>query len=184
MRARSWMAALALIGTTSILIGRGLSAPAPQQAQEPSRSKDAKKAPEKSGDESRKSTQPAGLPPEKRKASESYYPTIQVDLAVAGLGSEGCDVEIKPANRSCKFQAPSAQHVPSSGQVKIKLRDVELRGADKTCTIAITVREPGQPSQTIYRGFRPGSSKSGSVPTFNCYVSSRLAGVDAKTARK
>jgi hypothetical protein len=184
MRARSWMAALALIGTTSILIGRGLSAPAPRPAQEPSPSKEAKKTPAKSGDESRKSTQPSGSPAENRKASGSYYPTIQVDLAVAGLGSEGCDVEIKPANRSCKFQPPSAQHVPSGGQVKIKLRDVELRGADKTCTIAITVREPGQPPQTIYRGFRPGSTKAGSIPTFNCYVSSRLVGIDAKATKK
>jgi hypothetical protein len=178
------MAALALIGTTSILIGRGLSAPAPGSAQEPGPSKEAGKAPQKSADTSSKSTRPADPPPENRKAPGSYYPTIQIDLAVAGLGVEGCEVEIKPANRSCKFQSPSSQHVSPKGHVKINLRDVELRGADKTCTIAITVREPGQPPQTIYRGFRPGSSKAGSVPSFNCYVSSRLAGVDAKATRK
>jgi hypothetical protein len=93
-------------------------------------------------------------------------------------------VEIKPANASCKFQPPSRQHVSPKGQARIKLSDVELRGADKTCTIAITVRETGQPPKTIYRGFRPGSSKAGSVPSFNCYVSSQLAGVDAKATRK
>ena len=50
--------------------------------------------------------------------------------------------------------------------------------------MAITVREPGQPPQTIYRGFRPGSSKTGTIPSFTCYVSSKLAGADAKTTRK
>jgi hypothetical protein len=178
------MAALALIGTTSIVIGRGLSAPASGPVQEPSPPKQANKAPETSTEKSPKSPQPPGSPTQNRKASGSHYPTIQIVLAVAGLGSEGCDVEIKPANPSCKFRSPAPQHVPSSGQVKINLRDVELRGADKTCTIAITVREPGQPAQTIYRGFRPGSFKSGPVPSFACYISSRLAGVDSKTTRK
>jgi hypothetical protein len=178
------MAALALMGTTSILIGRGLSAPAPGSAQEPSPSKEAKKAQEKSAAESPKGERKPGSAPENRKASGSLYPTIQINLAVAGLGAEGCDVEIKPANPSCKFRPPSPQHVPSSGQVKIKLSDVELRGADKTCTIAITVREPGQPAQMIYRGFRPGSSKGDGVPSFSCFISSKLAGVDAKTTRK
>jgi hypothetical protein len=178
------MAALALIGTASIVIGRGLSAPAAGPAQEPGSSKDAGKTPEKSASESPKPARPSEPSREDHKASQSHYSTIQIDLAVAGLGSEGCDVEIKPANPSCKFQPPSPQHVPSSGQVKIKLRDVELRGADKTCMIAITVREPGQPPQTIYRGFRPGSSKAGPVPNFRCFVSSRLAGVDAKATRK
>jgi hypothetical protein len=184
MRARSWMAALAVIGTASILIGRGLSAPAAGPAQEPGPSKEARKTPEKSPDGAAKAARPAESPREEHKSSQSHYETIQIDLAVAGLGSEGCDVEIKPANPSCKFQPPSPQHVPATGQVKIKLRDVELRGADKTCMIAITVREPGQSPQTIYRGFRPGSAKTGPVPSFRCFVSSRLAGVDSKATRK
>jgi hypothetical protein len=184
MRARSWMAALALMGITSILIGRGLSAPTPRPAQEPTASKEAKKSQEKSAAGSPKGTRESGSSPENRKPSGSIYPTIQINLAVAGLGVEGCDVEIKPANPSCKFRPPAAQHVPSSGQVRVKLRDVELRGADKTCTIAITVREPGQPPQTIYRGFRPGSSKADGVPNFSCFISSKLAGVDAKATRK
>ena len=122
--------------------------------------------------------------PEKRKGSGSHFPTIQLNLVIAGLGTEGCDVEVKPANAGCKFRPSSGEHVASDGQATIKLRDVELRGADKTCTMAITVREPGQPPQTIYRGFRPGSSKSGAVPSFTCFVSSTLAGADAKTTRK
>ena len=126
----------------------------------------------------------SGSQPEKRKGSESHFPTIQLNLVIAGLGTEGCDVEVKPANAGCKFRPSSGEHVASDGRATIKLRDVELRGADKTCTMAITVREPGQPPHTIYRGFRPGSSKSGAVPSFTCFVSSRLAGADAKTTRK
>jgi hypothetical protein len=187
MRARSWMAALALIGTTSVLlIGRGWSAQAPGSTQESGRSKDAtgtpspeKTEPGSAGDESK-----SGSPAEKRKESASQFPAIQLNLVIAGLGTEGCDVEVKPANAGCRFRPSSTEHIPSDGRATIKLRDVELRGADKTCTMAITVREPGQPPQTIYRGFRPGSSKVGAVPSFTCYVNSKLAGVDSKATRK
>jgi hypothetical protein len=187
MRARSWMAALALIGTASILlIGRGWSAQAPGSTQESGRAKEAKGSPteEKTGPESTRDESKSGSQAEKRKASASQFPAIQLDLVIAGLGTEGCDVEVKPANAGCRFRPSSAQHVPSDGRATIKLRDVELRGADKTCIMAITVREPGQPSQTIYRGFRPGSSKTGTIPSFTCYVSSKLAGADAKATRK
>ncbi len=183
MRARSWMAALALIGATSILIGRGLSAQSPGPGQEPSPSKEAKKPQEKPAAESSKDAPKSGSPPEKRKGSGSYFPTIQLNLAVAGLGAEGCDVEVKPANAGCAFRPSLVVHIPAKGTASIKLRDVELRGADKTCTMAITIREPGQPPRTIYRGFRPGSSKSGSVPKFACYISSQVA-VNARTTRK
>ena len=183
MRARSWMAALALIGATSILIGRGLSAQSPGPGQEPSPSKGAKKPQEKPAAGSSTDAPKSGSQPEKRKGSESHFPAIQLDLAVAGLGAEGCDVEVKPANAGCKFRS-TTEHIAADGHAAIKLRDVELRGADKTCSMAITVREPGQPPQTIYRGFRPRSSKPGSIPKFACYISSKLAGVDAKTTRK
>ncbi len=187
MRARSWMAALALIGTASILlIGRGWSAQAPGSTQESGRAKEAKgsPSPEKTGPESTRDGSKSGSQAEKRKASASQFPAVLLDLAIAGLGTEGCEVEVKPANAGCRFRPSSTTHVASDGKATIKLRDVELRGADKTCTMAITVREPGQPPQTFYRGFRPGSSKTGTVPTFTCYVSSKLAGADAKTTRK
>jgi hypothetical protein len=187
MRARSWMAALALIGTASVLlIGRGWSAQAPGSTQDSGQSKEAKGAPspEKTGPGSAGDDSKSGSQAENRKSSATQFPAIQLDLVIAGLGTEGCDVEVKPANAGCRFRPSSAQHVPSDGRATIKLRDVELRGADKTCTMAITVREPGQPPQTIYRGFRPGSSKTGTVPSFTCYVSSKLAGADAKATRK
>jgi hypothetical protein len=187
MRARSWMAALALIGTTSaLLIGRGWSAQAPGSTQESGQAKEAKgsPSPEKTGPESGRDESKAGSQAEKPRTSASQFPAILLDLAIAGLGTDGCEVEVKPANAGCRFRPTSTEHVGSDGRATIKLRDVELRGADKTCTIAITVREPGQPPQTFYRGFRPGSSKTGPVPVFHCYVSSKLAGADAKATRK
>ncbi len=187
MRVRSWMAALALIGASSILIGRGLSA---QGTGNRRRSPDGRRGRRRSRAEKSAAASRAGGPrkpsrrPRSRRSVGVALPVIQIDLAVAGLGSEGCDVEIKPANASCKFRPIASKHIESDGKGTIELRNVELRGADKMCSIAITVREPGQQPQTFYRGFRPGSSKAGTIPSFRCYLSSRLAGVDSKTTRK
>ncbi len=118
---------------------------------------------------------------------------------IAGLGRAGCDVEIKPGNRSCRFRAvgengPAARHhVAPEGKAKLELRDVELRGADRTCTVAITVYESGQGPKTVYRGFRlpqragdGAVSASAPVPVFTCYLSSpsKLArGNDSRTRK-
>ena len=175
MRARSWMAALALLGVTSILIGRGFSAQGPNPSQT---------SPPKNSDEARPQT-------EAPKPSDSQYARIRLNLVIAGLGQEGCMVEVKPANPGCKFRAPAPLRVSSEGRTEIELKDVEIRSAEQTCTVAITVREPGQSSKTIYRGFRmanrPASaakSASAPIPTFTCYLSSRLAAVDDAKARK
>jgi hypothetical protein len=186
MPARSWMAALALIGATSILIGRGLSAQGTGQTEEPSSSKETRQSQDNSA--AKPSTRPAKpdstSPADKNKPSGSHLPTMQLNLRIAGLGTQGCDVEVKPANPSCKFRPSPSKHVSSDGYATIELREVELRSADKTCTVAITVREPGQPPQTIYRGFRLGSSKTPTAQSFTCFISSRLAGVETKASRK
>jgi hypothetical protein len=125
---------------------------------------------------------------------------VQLDLVIAGLGQAGCDVEVKPGNASCKFRAlnergaEAGQHVPSDGRAHLQLRDVELRGADRTCTVAITVREPGQASKTIYRGFRiapprsiPGKPAASTAnPAVTCYLTSpsKLARVEEGRVRK
>jgi len=83
-----------------------------------------------------------------------------VDLVIAGLDRDGCDVDVKPGNASCKFRAVNDQgkegrlHISSHGRARVELRELELRGADRTCTVAITVREKGRAAKTIYRGFR------------------------------
>ncbi len=194
MRARSWMAALALIAGTSIAVGRAMpaSGPADEQGQRQSQPAD----------------QPvARLQTSDRKPADKPIKAVLLNLKIAGLSREGCDVEVKPGNASCRFQAinmswtggklvrakDGIQHVSSAGDAVLELQDVELRGADRTCTVAITVRESGQAPKTVYRGFRlPPRPESGvqatanPVPTFTCYLSSpsKVANVEKSPTRK
>jgi hypothetical protein len=175
MRARSWMAALALIAGASITVGFDLAAQDRNPTDQTAQSRD----PEPAEAQATKGTT--------RKPSDSRTRAAKLNLVIAGLGRDGCDVEIKPGNPSCKFRAlnekgaESRQHVTSAGKATLDLLDIELRGADRTCSVAITVHEPGQPAKTIYRGFRLSARPEGArtpaaktvaVPTFTCYLSS------------
>ncbi len=172
MRARSWMAALVLVVGTSIAVGRAMPVLVMSQADDKGKAEVAPKA--KSPSDSAHSKTPA-----------TRVPTAQLELRVAGLGSEGCDVQIKPGNASCKFspvykkRGENHQFVPSDGYASVELRDIELRGADRTITVAITIREKGQAVRTFYRGFRlkakpdANDQEATSVaPSFTCYLSS------------
>jgi hypothetical protein len=197
MRARSWMAALALIAGTSIAVGHAMPALSPTDDQ-------VKDQPPAAVETTRPEPAPDPTPP------DSIIQAVRLNLEIAGLSREGCDVEVKPGNASCKFrvvpltkdratpgkgqQAP--QHVSSEGHAFLELRDVELRGADRTCTVAITVRESGQEPKTVYRGFRIASrpepsgpasaANASSIPTFTCYLSSpsKVAKAEGSRTRK
>jgi hypothetical protein len=197
MRARSWMAALALIAGTSIAVGHAMPALSPKDDQ-------VKDQPPTVNVTTRPEPAADPTPP------ESVIPAIRLSLKIAGLGREGCDVEVKPGNASCRFRVvhpakdratagkgqQSTQHVSSGGDASLELRDVELRGADRTCTVAITVRESGQEPKTVYRGFRIASrpeprgtaaaANAASIPTFTCYLSSpsKVAKADGSRTRK
>jgi hypothetical protein len=198
MRARSWMAALALIAGTSIAVGHAMPALSPTGDQV----KD--QPPATAGETTRQEAVADSTPP------DSIIEAVRLNLKIAGLGREGCDVEVKPANASCKFRvvhlskdrASAAKskraelHVSSEGDAVLELREVELRGADRTCAVAITVRESGQEPKTVYRGFRIASrpeprgatatANTSSVPTFTCYLSSpsKVAKADGSRTRK
>jgi hypothetical protein len=198
MRARSWMAALALIAGTTIAVGHAMPALSPTDDQVKDQSPTAA--------ETTTRREPEADPPPR----EPVIQAVRLDLRIAGLGREGCDVEVKPGNASCKFsvvhltkdRAPAgkgqqaSQHVSSEGYAFLELRDVELRGADRTCTVAITVRESGQEPKTVYRGFRiasrpdprePGSAaNASSIPTFQCNLNSpsKVAKADGSRIRK
>jgi hypothetical protein len=186
MRARSWMAVLALVVGTSIAAGRAMPALESSQAPEKGQSAETKKV----------SPRTQNSDP---KRIETRVPSVQLNLKIAGLGAQGCDVQVKPGNASCKFRPVydqrtiDRQHVPADGSADLELRDVELRGADRTITIAITIREPGLASKTFYRGFRLATkpevgktSRPGSVPAFTCFLTSpsKLAKADESRARK
>jgi hypothetical protein len=101
---------------------------------------------------------------------------VSLRLNIAGLrdGGPGCDVEIKPAHAGCKFR-PRVQHVDSNGRIQINLDDVRSTGADRDCSFAITIREPGHPDKTVRRGFQlaaPVAGRPAVVQPFDCYLSS------------
>ena len=127
--------------------------------------------------------------PEKEEARRTE--SVTLSLKIAGLGAEGCDVEIKPATPACRFK-PITRHIDPSGKPEnIVIKDLEVRGADRNCSFAITVNEPGQRPRTILRGFRLSApSKDKDTPTvnepFDCWISSpsRLARLEGTTNRK
>jgi Ni/Co efflux regulator RcnB len=200
MRARSWMAVLALIAAASIAAGRAMQAESATeaQAQEQAPRRDTQGA-------SSKTTDNKGTV---ARSTTPVIPVVHLNLRIAGLGREGCEVEVKPGNASCKFGvrnvtengevfekgAEGPQHVPPTGYAYVDLRDLELRGADRVLTVAVTVREPGQAPKTIFRGFRvplkddAGASKNAAtVPVFTCFLNaaSKIARLDgAPAARK
>lgn len=116
---------------------------------------------------------------------------IELTLGIAGLGAEGCLVEIKPATPACRF-TPIKRKVGSSGRVdNIMIKDLQVRGVDRNCSLAITVTEPGRKPRTILRGFRlaaPPADPIAPVPvqSFSCWLSSpsRIAIIEESSARK
>jgi hypothetical protein len=95
---------------------------------------------------------------------------VQVDLSIAGLTSKGCDVEVKPAYPGCTFR-PVTRHVDKDGHALVELKDVRTESADRDCTLAITVREPGQPARTVHRGLRLNPA-GGRAQQITCLVNS------------
>jgi hypothetical protein len=193
------MAALALIAGSWMIVGLALpslgqsNTPKEEQGEGPA-AKEAESNREGKGN----------LQPESARTS-----AIHLNLAIAGLGREGCEVEVKPGNASCRFRvlnvaengvvfkkgAQGPQHVSSNGYAYMELRDIQLRGADSTCSVAITVREPGQSPRTVFRGFRlapkatpaeGAASSAAKLPSFTCYLNapSKIARLDESTTRK
>jgi hypothetical protein len=117
------------------------------------------------------------------KGEGSQVHCLELTLIIAGLGQEGCEIEVKPGNRGSRFQ-PQHKHVGAKGEARFLFKDIELRGADHNCTFAITLEESKQASRTIYRGFRViprGKAAVATVatptPSFTCYMNapSKLA---------
>jgi hypothetical protein len=104
--------------------------------------------------------------------ARSKGPSVELRLVIGGLGSAGCDVEVKPGNPACRFKEQT-KHVAKDGKLSIVFRDVEIRSVDRHCLFTITMREPGQDAKTVHRGFRMSPSASKASPqSFTCYMSS------------
>ena len=140
MQGRSWMAALTLAA--------GLSPVATRAQDRPLAGVETKATP--------------------RAAAEPVH-TVTLEVAIDGLGAKGCDVEVKPGHPACKF-APRAQHLNPRQSVKLVIDDVRSLSADRDCTFAITVREPGQADRTVRRGLRL-SNPGGPAQLLPCLLS-------------
>lgn len=154
MASRSWMAALTLAFGLASLCGAGEPGPPSSPPTPPPV----------------KPTTGAG----ETKSQPADLHAVTVELRIAGLGAQGCEVEIKPAHPACEFQ-PIRTHVDKAGKAKLSFPDVRTRSADRDCTFAITIKEPGHADRTIRRGMRLAAADSpdrASPQNLTCYLTS------------
>ena len=178
MQVRSWMAAVVLLAGSTVLLS-GVALSQKSGSDQPAVGAEVQTA-------ATPKTRDSQNPSVQERKPTANTQTVELSLLIAGLSQEGCEVEIKPGTRSTRFQ-PQHLHVESQGKAKFVFRDIEVRGADRNCTFAITVHEPGQASRTIFRGFRIASrpapapvQASQEAQRFTCYMNSpsKLAGLE------
>ncbi|MFO0893165.1 MAG: hypothetical protein U0790_29010 [Isosphaeraceae bacterium] len=159
MELRSWTATLAF--AAGLLLVPHARATSQGPAQNPEAPKVAAKAEAPEASRDPQPDAPAGQ-------------SVKLNVMIAGLGRDGCDVEVKPGNRSCRFK-PQVKHVGSRGELSFQFKDIEVLGVDRNCSFAITVREAGRDPKTIYRGFRLPARAAGTPAasqTYTCYMNS------------
>jgi hypothetical protein len=189
MPGRSWMAALTL-ALAALSIAPALADdrnPAPPSPGQPNSSPPSTpiqdEKPVATGDPAAPPAQP--IPPVVRPPAGSQ--TVKLELRIAGLGKDGCDVEIKPSHAGCIFGTVK-KHVDSRGWLDLKLDDVRSRNADRDCSFAITIHEPGQGQRTTHRGLQLKVPGTVTAQTMTVYLSSpskiaRASQPDAATKR-
>jgi hypothetical protein len=117
---------------------------------------------------------------------------VTLVLQVSGLGQEGFEVEIRPAHPGCRFKPVLRAHadsVPAGAVVRIDpiAIDATSLGADRDCSFAITIREPGKPPRTFLRGLRlnPATAEQAlPAQTFRCYLSATALAIKDDAGRR
>jgi hypothetical protein len=104
---------------------------------------------------------------------------VSLSLRLDGLPAEGGEIEIKPGHAGCKFETIKFQTKSHpkviDGKIFLDPIEVETISADRECSFAITLREPGQPDKVVRRTLRlvptpPG--KTATAQPLTCYISS------------
>src|SRR4051794_19488651 len=93
------------------------------------------------------------LTPGSSRADDAVTNRVQLNLHIVGLGPAGCEVEVRPAHPGSQFPRV-LRRVGSSAETARFTLDARSISADRDCTVAITVREPGLPPRTYRRGVR------------------------------
>ena len=129
----------------------------------------------------------ASAPTPARGDEETVVNTVNLELRIAGLGREGCEIEVKPGHPACSFPAVRrrVESRVSGGIAKLPPISVvaESISADRDCSFAITIKEPGRDPRTFRRGIRlepqaPGRATP--IQSLTCYLSTpSLAAKDA-----
>lgn len=145
MQGRSWKAALTLV--TGFGLNFGPIAISNALADDPS----------------------AAAPATPKTAGSSLY-SVKLELRIAGLGPNGCDVELKPAHRGCSFETIK-KHVERRGELMVLVSEIKVRNADRDCTFAITIKEAGHPDRSERRGLRLAKT-AGATQSLSCFLSS------------
>ena len=189
MRARSWMAALALVVGTSIAVGRAMPALVTNQVR---RRRQSARTPRSSQTAARDATIP--------KASGTRVPSVQLNLVIAGLGPKGCDVQVKPGNASCKF-SPVYEKRGENRQFVAALT-AEPASSCATSSFAAPTERSQSPSRSANqaklqeRSIAVSGSRASprrkvpthpaTAPAFTCYLSSpsKLAKADESRTRR
>jgi hypothetical protein len=118
--------------------------------------------------------------------------TVYVEIQIAGLGPDGCRIDIKPGHPACQFKAIQKSIAASDVQDVVRLEAIPViaraTGADHDCSFAITVKEPNLPAKTIRRGILLTETPTGKTATaqvLKVYVNSpTLAAKDEKGKTK
>jgi hypothetical protein len=113
---------------------------------------------------------------EKPTAAAPTY-KVKLELRIAGVGRQGCDVEIRPGHAGCSFR-PVSKHINGKlgwGEWMLIFDDVQSQSADRDCAFSITIREPGHADRTVHRGLRlapPKPDQPTPVQTLTCFLNS------------
>ena len=93
---------------------------------------------------------------------QSIVNTIHLELRISGLGSNGCDIEVKPGHAACSFRPVVLRLKPGEERSVLKLPPIVASSisADRDCSFAITVKEPDVPTLVIRRVIRETDSKA------------------------
>ena len=105
---------------------------------------------------------------------------VALSLKFDGLSPQGGEVEIKPGNAGCKFETIKFQtkghpRASSDGRINLDPIEVQIFSADRDCSFAITLKEPGLPDKTVRRVLTiiPATDAKQPTPqTMTCFISS------------
>ncbi len=102
---------------------------------------------------------------------------VRLNLRLDGIvADKGIEVVIKPGHPGCRFK-PITLPVKGDGLIRdIPPFEVETFAADRDCSFAITLKEPGQPDKTVRRSLQlvaPVAGKADEPQALTCYVTSK-----------